>query len=111
MRCSSSHQLLLLVVRMMACIALFGSRIEGEELGFKGAVRRVAHVHYTLGKISTKKGGGLILHHGCILRILRYTAIMLVEHSKHFWRTNLWHKLLVTNSKFMSLYKASKYVL
>ena len=28
-----------------------------------------------LGKISTKKGGGLILRHGRILHILRYTRI------------------------------------
>ena len=39
-------------------------------------------IHYYLctksGKISMKKGGGLILRHGCVIRILRY--IIIVNH-------------------------------
>ena len=37
------------------------------------------------GKISTKKGGGLIMRHGRIIHILRYCrAVVVCRHAVHF---------------------------
>ena len=43
---------------------------------------RLLYYHYKKsGKISTKKGGGLIICHGRIIRILQYTKYILVRNS------------------------------
>ena len=47
-----------------------------------------------LGKISTKKGGGLIIRHGRIIRILRYMSVTVsekrVKNYKRFFHVNVY---------------------